>query len=366
MKVLVTGATGYIGKAVARALAIREHEVLGLARSPHAAAILREDGITPVMGDFGDAGSLVDAVTNCSPDAVVSTASLGSKGGDSQTFARDHDAITTLVTALGDRGATLVFTSGSAVFGAFANGAVTDTIYDESTDLPLPRSVFAPATAHVPPMLAIGFGEAMAARVDTECTVTSARGVRGIVIRPGLVYGNGGSYDLPSLITLARHHGYGVHLGAGSTLQSYVHIDDLAQLYCLAIERAPAGVTLHGTTGEVSQRDLAASASHLIGAGGETRSLTMNGMLGLNGATRAGLLVTRGLPAGILRRIQAMSTPPPTVGSGISLCLNKRLSSAATQHLIGWTPSRTDILDDIKTGSYADNPQRNDLDHVRH
>lgn len=353
MKILVTGATGYIGNAVAHALASREHEVLGLARSPHAAAILRQDGITPVMGDFGDPGSLIHAVTTSSPDAVVSTASLGSKGGDAQTFARDRDAIAGLATALGDRGATLVFTSGSAVFGVFANGAATDITYDENTDLPLPRLVFAPATAHVHPMLAIGFGAAMAARVETERTVTSARGVRGIVIRPGLVYGDGGSYDLPSLINLARHHGHGVYLGAGSTLQSYVHIDDLAQLYCLAIERAPAGVTLHGTTGDVSQRDLAASASHLIGAGGKTRSLTMDGMLGLNRATQAGLLVTRRLPARVLRRMQAISTPPPTVGPGISLCLNKRLSSTATQQLIGWTPSRTDILDDIKTGSYA-------------
>jgi nucleoside-diphosphate-sugar epimerase len=356
MKILVTGATGYIGHAVAHALATREHEVLGLARSSRAAAILRQDGIKPVMGDFGDPGSLIHAVTTSSPDAVVSTASLGSQGGDAQTFARDRDAIAALITALGDRGATLVFTSGSAVFGVFANGAATDTVYDENSALPLPLAVVAPATTQVHPMLAIGLSAAMAARVDTERSVTSARGVRGIVIRPGLVYGEGGSYDLPSLIALARHHGRGVHLGAGSTLQSYVHIGDLAELYCLAIERAPAGATLHGATADVSQRDLAAAASRLIGAGGKTESLTMNGMLGLNPAFRAGLLLTRKLPTRFLSWMQARSTPPSTVGPGISLCLNKRLSSTATRHLLGWTPDRTDILIDVETGSYAQKP----------
>ncbi len=52
MKVLVTGATGYLGAVAATALAAREHEVVGLARSQRSASALRERGIQPVMGDF--------------------------------------------------------------------------------------------------------------------------------------------------------------------------------------------------------------------------------------------------------------------------------------------------------------------------
>jgi uncharacterized protein YbjT (DUF2867 family) len=58
MKVLVTGATGYIGAVAADALAAKGHDVLGLARSARSVNALRERGIEPVMGDFGDPASL--------------------------------------------------------------------------------------------------------------------------------------------------------------------------------------------------------------------------------------------------------------------------------------------------------------------
>lgn len=45
MKVLVTGATGYLGAVAATALAAREHEVVGLARSQRSANALRGHGI---------------------------------------------------------------------------------------------------------------------------------------------------------------------------------------------------------------------------------------------------------------------------------------------------------------------------------
>jgi nucleoside-diphosphate-sugar epimerase len=356
MKILVTGASGYIGGAVARALALRDHHVLGLARSPRAAETLRDALITPVTGDFANRASLTDAVTTSSPDAVVSTASLGSLGGDANTFTQDRNAIAAIITALADDGKPLIFTSGSAVFGVFAGGDATDTIYDEHAATPLPPAVFAPAGARVHPMLIHGFGAAMAARVGTEKAVTSAPGIRGIVVRPGLVYGDGASYDLPAAIALARRHGHGVHLGTGATLQSYIHIDDLAELYCLAVERAPAGAVLHGAAAEISQQEVAAAIGRLIGADGPTENLTMNRMLSLSTGFRAALLLIQHLPANVINRMEALSTPPASVATGISLCLNKRLSSFATQQLLGWSPRRTDILADIETGSYASNP----------
>jgi nucleoside-diphosphate-sugar epimerase len=352
MRILITGATGYIGSAVARALLARDHEVLGLARSTRSAAALQQAGIAPVSGDFGDPASVARAVTSSGPDAVVSTASVGSLGGDPQTFAQDRDAVDAITHALGDDGRTLIFTSGSAVFGVFAGGAATDTIYDEDAAVPLSREAFAAAAAGLHPMLAAGLGAAMSARVQTEQAVTAARGVRGIIVRPGLVYGRGGSFDLPAIIALARRHGHGVHLGSGATRQSYVHIDDLAELYCLAVERGQAGAILHGVTSEVSQRDLAAAAGRMIGVVDHTENLTVPQMLGLGAGARAGLLLTRRLPEKVLQRLQGRYAPPASVSTGISLCLNKRLSSSKTQHLLGWSPRRTDILTDVESGSY--------------
>jgi nucleoside-diphosphate-sugar epimerase len=353
LKILVTGATGYIGGAAAAALLARGHEVHGLARSAPSAASLRERDITPVMGDFSDPTSLARTIRTSAPDAVVSTASVGSLGGDAATFARDRDAVMVMRNALGHSGKPLIFTSGSAVFGVFNGGNATDIVYDEETDLPLPASVFAPASARVHPMIAAGLAGAMAARVETEQAVTTAAGVRGIVVRPGLVYGHGGSFDIPSIIKLARLHGHGVHFGPGATIQSYVHIDDLAQLYCLAVENAPQGAVLHAVTEDVSQRELAAAVGRMIGVGSRTESLTMAQMLRLNAAARIGLGVTAGLPSAWARKLQGAFTPPDSVGTAISLCLNKRLSADKTRQLLGWTPSRTDIVDDVQSGSYA-------------
>ena len=58
MKILVTGATGFIGAAVARQLSQQHHEVLALSRSDAAAAKLRVAGLTPVAGDFAVPASL--------------------------------------------------------------------------------------------------------------------------------------------------------------------------------------------------------------------------------------------------------------------------------------------------------------------
>jgi len=340
LKVLVTGATGYLGAVAATALAAREHEVMGLARSQRSASALRGRGIHPVMGDFGDPVTLASAVHETRPDVVVSTASVGGASGDNAAFARDREAVRAMREALANYGGALVFTSGSAVFGTFNGGEATDTVYDEDARLPLPQSVFAPASAGVHPLLVAGFADAMAARVDTERAVLADGGVRGIVVRPGLVYGNGGNSDLRSQIERARAAGRAGHWGSGGTTQSYVHVEDMAELFCLAAERAPHRAILHGATDDVTQRELATAINQMIGAGEQTECLSLEQMLGITADT--------------VGDIGGAFTPPPTAASGISLSLNKRLSSEHTRRLLDWSPKRADIWDDIAYGSYAD------------
>jgi uncharacterized protein YbjT (DUF2867 family) len=109
MKVLVTGATGYLGAAAAEALVTRGHQVLGLARSERSANALRKRGIAPVMGDFGESVSLANAVHDARPDVVVSTASVGGASGDQAAFARDGDAVRAIREANVDHGGALIF-----------------------------------------------------------------------------------------------------------------------------------------------------------------------------------------------------------------------------------------------------------------
>ena len=256
-------------------------------------------------------------------DAIVSTASIGQVEGTQDSFAKDRDAVAVMTKALGDSGKPLIFTSGSAIFGVFTKGEASPTIFDEDHPVPLPASIFAPPAAELPPAFIDAFGGAMAPRVETETAVLKAAAVRGIVIRPGLVYGEGKGYDLPNLIALAKKHGAAPHLGAGGVRQGYVHIDDLVRLYVLALEHAPAGAMLHAVTDEIALGDLATAVSRLVGAGGRTEALSLMEMYARGG------------------------------GGGVSLSVNKRLASEKPRKILDWTPTRYDILEDTEHGSYA-------------
>jgi len=134
---------------------------------------------------------------------------------------------------------------------------------------------------------------------------------------------SGKGYDLPNLITPAKAHGAAPQLGAGGVRQGYVHIEDLLELYVQALERAPAGTMLHGVTDEVALGDLAVSVSQLVGAGGRSEALSLLEMYA-RGAC-----------------------------GGVSLSLNKRLARQKTRTILGWAPTRYDILKDVESGSYA-------------
>jgi nucleoside-diphosphate-sugar epimerase len=79
-------------------------------------------------------------------------------------------------------------------------------------------------------------------------------------------------------------------------MHSYIHLDDLAELYCLAVERAPAGATLHGVVADVTQRELAQAVNRMLGVDGDPESLKLTQMLGMNAAERFALTATKRLP----------------------------------------------------------------------
>ena len=109
MKVVVTGATGYVGAAIAEALSTRGHQVSGLARSERSASALCKREVEPVMGGFDDPASLTNAVREARPDVMVSAASVGGASGNPAAFARDGDAVRAIQEALTDHGGALIF-----------------------------------------------------------------------------------------------------------------------------------------------------------------------------------------------------------------------------------------------------------------
>src|SRR5829696_4215400 len=156
MHIFITGATGYIGGAVAARLLADGHRVFGLARTPEKARALAARGIAPVAGALVDLGTLREAAQ--AADAVINAAS-----------ADDSMVAHVLVQALEGSGKPLLHTSGTSVAADRALGERSDVVFTE--DMPLQT---------LPERLL---------RIEVERSVLGAagRGVRSVVIRPALL-----------------------------------------------------------------------------------------------------------------------------------------------------------------------------------
>src|SRR5215813_1799489 len=161
MRVFVGGATGYVGSAVARSLRRRGHHVFGSARNDAAAEKLRAAGVEPVPADLADAPSYGRAAKNA--DAVIQASSTS----DAHSPENEPRAAAAILAAIAGTGKAFVFTSGLWVYGPTGDTPATE----ETPPRPLPIVAWRPAV---------------------EQAVRSAANARGIVIRPGWVYGRGG------------------------------------------------------------------------------------------------------------------------------------------------------------------------------
>ncbi len=87
--------------------------------------------------------------------------------------------------------------------------------------------------------------------------VASGDWLRGVVVRPGLVYGDGGGIALASSVELARARGESRHFGDGSEILPTVHEDELLDLLTRVVTDPSARGVYHATSGSVTSRELA-------------------------------------------------------------------------------------------------------------
>jgi nucleoside-diphosphate-sugar epimerase len=184
MNLFLTGATGYLGSAIAATLIRARHDVTALVRSPTSAARVLSYGIHAHHGDLREPSTYRDAAL--SADAIVHA---GVEGGSDRM---DVDRV--FVDAVASP--KLIYTS-----VLFLLGNVDDA--DES----------APASGP---------------RAEHERIVLDAGGA---VIRPGMIHGGD-----------AWLFAHPIYIGDGANRWPLVHRDDVAELYRLVVESGARGV----------------------------------------------------------------------------------------------------------------------------
>jgi nucleoside-diphosphate-sugar epimerase len=217
MKIFITGASGFIGGTVARRLLRAGHSIRGLVRGEDKAGQLEALGIEPVLGSLEDYDLLVGEAQRA--DGAINTANSD-----------NLPAVEALIEGLRGSGKPLLHTSGSSVIGDDARGnRLSESIFDEDTP-------FIVDSAKRP-------------RRDIDLRVLAAakEGMRAVVLCP-----NPRSVQIPFLVDQSLETSVVHIVGQGVNRWSNVHIEDVAELYSLALQKAPPGAFYFVENGEAS------------------------------------------------------------------------------------------------------------------
>jgi nucleoside-diphosphate-sugar epimerase len=295
MKIFITGASGYIGGTVALRLKAAGHSIRGLCRDLAKADRLKQLEIEPVLGSLEDVKLLTDEAQ--AADVVINAASS------------DHrPCVEALVAALKESGKALIHTSGSSVIGDDAKGNTgSERVFDDDGELlvaPLKRE---------------------RREIDLLVLQGQSLGIRAMVICPSLIYGHGSglnphSIQIPTLVRRAKEFGAVRVIGKGLNHWSNVHIDDLADLYLLAVERGRAGSFYFAENGENSFAELGAAL-----------------------AARLKLGAVQSLDADTAAESWGAASAYFTFGS------NSRVRGKRARAELGWQPHRPNVLRWIET-----------------
>ncbi|MBW8746705.1 MAG: SDR family oxidoreductase [Acidobacteria bacterium] len=290
MRVFVTGATGFIGFAIATELVDGGHRLLRLTLSAAGAKLLAAAGVETHRGDLEDQESLRLGASMC--DGVIHTAFVHDFTNWTSSCEIDRRAIEALGSGLAGSNRPLVVASGTGV--ARTAGQLATEEDPQSISAGIPR---------------IASEEAVQA-------VTSL-GVQASVVRlPPVVHGEGDNGFIPKLIAIARQRGVSAYVGDGLNRWPAVHRLDAAHLFRLALESGTAGTTYNGVAEEgVPVRAIAEVIGRRLRLPIVSKSVDES-------VEHFGFL-------------------------GHALSLDIPASSTATQRLLGWHPSQPGLISDL-------------------
>jgi nucleoside-diphosphate-sugar epimerase len=284
MRVFLTGATGFIGTAVAEELIGAGHSVLGVARTDEGMQTLARRGVEPHRGELTDHASFIAGAQAC--DATIHCAFIHDFSRFAENIETEQLTVAAMLDALDGSGKPFVCSSGVALL---APGKVAT-----ENDKALPQG-----------------------RGATENMVRDAAGVRGAVIRLApITHEAGAGGFLSPLVAAAQEKGVAAYIGDGANRWPAGHRRDAARVYRLAVEKGERGAAYHPIGDEgVTTRTIAEAIGKRLGL--PTTSLSPD-----QAAAHFGWI-------------------------GMFASVDAPASSQITQQRLGWRPTGESLLEDI-------------------
>jgi nucleoside-diphosphate-sugar epimerase len=286
MRIFVTGGSGYIGRSVIGELKRRGHHVHALVRSNEASATVRALGAEAVHGSMSSLDVIELALRE--HDATIHLA-----GPQSPEGVAEDAAFIDLVGTLAPNDHAFVYTSGAWVYGSRGDAVIGE-------DAPLaPVKLVAWRPGHEEKALAL-----------------QSKGVRVVVIRPGVVYGDNGG--IVGMLMGSAKPGPVRIVGDGTNRWPMVRVDALAELYAAATEQPAAQGIYNAAFGAaVPYVEIARAASRAAGGNGSIEHLTFENASAVMGPFAE------------------------------ALAIDLQLSHEKAKKELGWDPHRPTVLEEL-------------------
>jgi 2-alkyl-3-oxoalkanoate reductase len=299
MRILVLGGTGFIGRRVVRALLSDGDSVTILTRDSRRATAPEALGAKVRLGDLSDRESLVgpiretDLIVNCAFPGFLGRMSRRRAERDALDGLRQMQNLLAAVSEVGD--IPLILTEGTMACGDSGDGWI-----DETSPCTFDR----------------GHGRLLRYSVPYARRVTKELGLRTVTMSISGAYGPGSWFRESVYAFIARNQGMVV--GDGRNVWSFVHVDDVAEAYRLAVRKLPTGRTIPLADDEpIPYVQFANEVADRLGK----------------------------------RRVRHMPAWPARVLLGSVLCealtMTQRVSNASAREALGWMPRHATFREGI-------------------